>query len=299
MSQTDAVAKTELTMQLPDGRTLSYADYGSSEGKVLIYCHGYPGSRFEASALDGYGKRANIRVLSLDRPGMGRSSFQAGRSFLGWPADVVALADHLQIERFAVLGVSGGSPYALACAAKIPERLISCGIVSGLGPIELGTAGMNANNRLIFFLARRFPSLLTPIMKTMAHSFRDPEKAKKAMTKAVKKMVKPDREALLASGAMEALLASNVEAYHQGVKGAVYEGGLYGRNWGFHLEDLAFQPLYLWHGELDTNVAVAMARAVAGKLPHCNATFYPDDAHVSVPLKHQEEIVSALFSLLS
>ena len=146
---------------------------------------------------------------------------------------------------------------------------------------------------------RLFPSLLTPIMKAMANSFQDPEKAKKAMTKAVKKMVKPDREALLAPGAMEALLASSAEAYRQGVKGAVYEGGLYGRNWSFHLENLAFQPLYLWHGELDTNVAVAMARAVAGKLPNCNATFYPDDAHISVPLKHQEEIVSALFSLLS
>lgn len=298
MSQTDAVSKTRQTMQVSDGRTLSYAEYGSSGGNVLIYFHGFPGSRFEAGALDNYGKQANIRIISPDRPGMGRSSFHTGRSLLDWPADVVALADHLHIDRFAVLGVSGGAPYALACAARIPERLISCGVVCGMGPIELGTDGMNASNRLIFFLAHRLPALLTPIIKLMARSFQDPEKARKGMAKAMQQLPKPDREALLTTpGAVESLTASAMEAYHQGVKGAVYEGGLYGRDWGFRLEDLTFQPLYLWHGELDTSVAIAMARAVASKLPNCTATFYPDEGHLSVPLRHQAEIITALFSL--
>src|SRR5947209_9497293 len=105
MTQSSSASKTAHTLQLPDGRTLVYAEYGCSTGTVLIYCQGYPGSRTEAEALAAYGEQFGIRVISLDRPGMGLSSFQAGRSFLDWPDDLVALTNHLQIDRFAVVGV--------------------------------------------------------------------------------------------------------------------------------------------------------------------------------------------------
>lgn len=297
MTHTAPTPKTDQTMQLPDGRILAYAEYGSSTGPVLIYCQGYPGSRTEAEPLAAYGEQHGIRIISLDRPGMGRSSFQPGRSFLDWPDDLVALTEHLQIERFAVAGVSGGSPYALACAYKIPERLISCGIVCGIGPFELSSAGMNLNNRLFFFAARRFPWLLALLMGSTARSFRDEAKARKTIAKAMQHMVKPDRECILALGLQERMAALAGEVYrYQGVKGAVYEGMLYTRDWGFRLEDIAFRPLYLWHGALDTNVPLAMGQAVASKLTGCIATYYPDDGHLSAPLNHREEIVSALFS---
>ena len=296
MSQTDFASKMNQTMQLADGRTLGFAEYGSAEGNALIYCHGYPGTRLEAGALDEYGRQAGVHIIGLDRPGMGLSSFQAGRSFLDWPDDLVALTDHLKITRFAIVGVSGGSPYALACAYKIPERLISCGIVSGMGPLELGTSSMSRSNRLIFFLAQKFPWLLTPIFGAMARSMQNEEKARKTMTRMMRQMVKPDREALLAPSQQNILIASTREAFRQGVKGNVYEGKLYGHDWGFRLEDISFQPIYLWHGELDTNVPVAMGRAVAARLAGCKATYYPDDGHISVPFTHQKEIVSTLFS---
>ena len=295
MKRTDAVLKTEQTMQLPDGRTLGFAEYGSVEGKVLVYCQGYPGSRLEAAALSAHATQANVRVIGLDRPGFGRSSFQERRSFLDWPNDLVALTERLGIDRFTVLGISGGAPYALACAYQIPERLISCGIVSGIGLLKLGTAGMSRQNRLVLFLAHRSPWLLSPLLRATARSFRDEERARKAVTKAMRRMVKPDREALLAHGLVNQLAASTRETYHQGVRGAVYEGWLYGHDWGFRLEDIAFRPLYLWHGARDTNVPIGMARGMAGKLAGCTATYYPDEGHFSTLLNHQPEFFSALF----
>jgi pimeloyl-ACP methyl ester carboxylesterase len=295
MQRTDAVVKIDQTMQLSDGRTLGFAEYGSPEGPVLVYCQGYPGSRLEAAALAAQAAEAHVRVLSLDRPGFGRSSFQQRRSFLAWPADLVALTERLGIDRYALVGASGGAPYVLACAYQIPERLLSCGIVSGIAPLTLGTTGMSRQNRLVLSLAHRAPWLLTPLLSATARSFRDDARASKAVTKAMKGMVKPDREALLAHHFVDPLAASTRETYHQGVRGAVDEGRLYGRDWGFRLEDITFQPLYLWHGALDTNVPIGMARGMAGRLAGCIATYYPDEGHISTLLNHQPEFFAALF----
>jgi pimeloyl-ACP methyl ester carboxylesterase len=295
MKDADAVVKTDQTMQLPDGRTLAFAEYGSAEGNVLVACQGYPGSRLEAVAFSTHAAQAHVRVISLDRPGFGRSSFQDHRSFLDWPTDLLALMERLRVDRFAIVGVSGGAPYALACAYRIPERLISCGVVSGIGPLKLGTAGMSRQNRLVLFLAHRAPWLLRPLLNVNARAFRDEQHASKAMPKAMKSMLKPDREALVASGLVDSFAADISETYRQGTQGAVYEGQLYGRDWGFKLENIAFQPLYLWHGDLDTNVPIGMARAIAAKLRGCTATYYPDEGHLSTLLNHQPEFFAALF----
>lgn len=281
-------------MQLSDGRTVGYAEYGSDTGDVLVDCHGFPGSRLEAAPLAATAMQAGVRVLSLDRPGFGHSTFQKHRTFLDWPADLVEVVDRLGIARFSILGVSGGAPYALACAKMIPHRLISCGVVSGMGPLELGTAGMSRSNRIAFWMTRRTPWALRFLYGSMARSLRDEKRASATMKKQVQNIPKPDREALLANDLLATMIASTAEAFRQGTSGAVYEGRLYGSDWGFRLEDIEFKPIYLWHGALDVNVPIGMARAVAERIPGCTAVFYPDEAHLSTPLNHEKEILSAL-----
>jgi pimeloyl-ACP methyl ester carboxylesterase len=104
----------------------------------------------------------------------------------------------------------------------------------------------------------------------------------------------PDQEAVKAHGLVDVLAASAREAYHQGVRGAVYEAQLYARDWGFRLEDIAIQPLYLWHGGRDTFAPIGMARAMADTLADCHATYCPNDGHLSTLLNHQPEIFAAL-----
>lgn len=126
------------TIILTDGRLLGYDEYGPADGNPLFYFHGTPSSRKDWLALgnEGLPEKLGMRVIAADRPGMGLSSFQSGRRIGDWPADVVALADALEIDRFAVFGYSGGGPYAAACAQKIPQRLTAVGIAAGEGPAD-------------------------------------------------------------------------------------------------------------------------------------------------------------------
>ncbi len=119
----DSVSATDKTIQLHDGRTLGYAEYGIAERKALFYFHGHPGARLEARFLAEQAEQAGVRLIGVDRPGMGLSTFKANRRLLDWPDDVVELADRLRLNRFAVVGFSGGGPYALACAYKIPHLI--------------------------------------------------------------------------------------------------------------------------------------------------------------------------------
>ncbi|HEU4793766.1 MAG TPA: alpha/beta hydrolase, partial [Nitrolancea sp.] len=101
--------------RLPDGRRLGHAEFGDPNGVPCFFFHGIPGSRLEAAFVDELAAQYGIRVIGIDRPGMGLSDYVSGRRFLDWPADVVALADSLGIEQFAVAGVSGGAAYVAAC----------------------------------------------------------------------------------------------------------------------------------------------------------------------------------------
>ena len=105
------------TIRLRDGRLLGYAEYGVPEGKPVLHFNGFPGTRFEASLIADAAARVGVRLIGVDRPGMGLSDFQPGRRILDWPDDVLELADALGLERFAVMGVSGGGPF---CALRSP-----------------------------------------------------------------------------------------------------------------------------------------------------------------------------------
>lgn len=279
MSRTDLVPANDKTMQLRDGRTLSYAEYGIAEGKALFY---FGASRLEARFLAEQAAQAGIRLIGIDRPGMGLSHFKAGRHLLDWPDDVVELADSLQIDHFAIVGVSGGGPYALACAYKIPDRLTACGMVSGVGPLAV-------------FLFQRLPWLLTPMIWVMGRFFRDEEQARKSLTRFTRSWPEPDRKSLALPEISGIIAASQVEAFRQGARGLTYDILLIeGRPWGFKLEEIAFPTLYLWHGELDKDTPIAMGRAVAERLAQCKATYYPHDGHISLIVHHREEIVTTL-----
>jgi pimeloyl-ACP methyl ester carboxylesterase len=269
------------TLQRPDGRRLSYAEYGSPVGTPLFYFHGHPGSRFEARFLAEAAAQTGVRLIGVDRPGLGLSSYAARRRLLDWPAEVAALADHLALERFAVVGFSGGGPYALACAQQLPRRLTACGLVAGVGALS----------PMLAFMAQWLPWLILPLTRGF---FRDEANAERSLARFARNWPGPDQQALAAPGVRALMAASLAEALRPGTRGAAYDGVLLGRDWGFDLARLPFANVHLWHGELDREVPVATARAVAQRLPQCQATFYPAEAHISVIVNHAEAIVRAL-----
>jgi len=209
-------------LTLKDGRRLAYAEYGDPQGKPLFFFHGMPGSRLEGKLADPAAKKLGVRVIAADRPGYGLSDFVPRRTFLDWPADVVALAGALGIERFAVAGVSGGGPYVAACALKIPERLAAAGIIAGVSPFDVpdATVGMSQGNRFLFGLARRFPWLVRPpiaLMGMLARRFPD-----RMMRTMIRSMPEPDQAALADPQMLAIFKKDSVEAFRSGSRGAAW-----------------------------------------------------------------------------
>src|SRR5207245_3071247 len=104
-------------VRLPDGRRLAYDDAGDPAGRPLLFFHGLGASRRARHPDDGVAAGLGVRLLTVDRPGIGGSDPLLRRRLLDWPGDVAALADELGLDRFAVAGWSAGGPHALACAA--------------------------------------------------------------------------------------------------------------------------------------------------------------------------------------
>jgi pimeloyl-ACP methyl ester carboxylesterase len=121
----------DATVTRSDGRSLAYTAIGPPDGPVVMHFHGAPGTRLDLAIFEAAVSSLGVCIVAADRPGYGGSSPQPGRRRDGWPADVAALADRLGVDRFAVLGLSSGGPYALACAALFPDRVVAAATVGG------------------------------------------------------------------------------------------------------------------------------------------------------------------------
>jgi pimeloyl-ACP methyl ester carboxylesterase len=283
--------------KLKDGRKLGYAEAGDLNGKPIFHFHGSPGSRFEIRFFGDKLKEYDFHVISVDRPGFGLSDFQPKRTLLDWPNDIVELADYLGLNKFIVEGISGGGPYTAACAYKIPERLYCCGIIAGLGPINLTKKGMMRSNRISLFLARRLSFLLKFYMKRQKKSFENPKNLQKTMEKLAKKYSEPDKKILQDPQFVNIFIEATKEAFNSGVDGAVFEINIFAEPWGFDLRDISPDlQVYLWQGELDVNVPISMGREMCKVIPNCNGYFYPNEGHLSVAYNHIDEILQTLKS---
>lgn len=290
------IANTELTIRLPDGRRLGYAEYGDPEGKPVLHFHGTPDSRLEGTLADvsEAATRLGVRLILPDRPGIGLSDFKPGRTVLDWPDDVLALADALGLERYAIMGLSGGGPYAAACAYKIPQRISRVGIISGVAPPEIPGA-MDLLNKTsdgqAVQLGAKSPLLLRLALAYTVFQFRrDPYKV---VAQTLAEVSPPDRAALKRSEVVETVVRMTGGAFAQGGRGAAWDYTLFSRPWGFSLADIRL-PVYLWHGEEDWTCPVEMGRYAAENIPGCTAKFYPGEGHISLVVNHFAEILAVV-----
>jgi pimeloyl-ACP methyl ester carboxylesterase len=233
---------------------------------------------------------SGVRLIAIDRPGMGLSDFQPRRTFVDWPADAVQVAAALGLDRFAVLGISGGSPHAAACAWKLSDRLTGAEIVSDLAPLDVPgvIAGMGRRNRLTFQLVGHLAVLRRILMAAMAVSvaLRPDRVLERGVAAAV------DKEYLGRPNVRNILVESLSEAFRSGSRGPALEMGLYARPWGFRLENIR-TPMHPWHGEQDANAPVTMGRHLATSIPESQARFYPGEGHLHF-VDRLPEILDAL-----
>jgi pimeloyl-ACP methyl ester carboxylesterase len=234
-----------------------------------------------------------LRIIAPDRPGYGLSDFKPERAIVDWTEDVAALADHLDLMRFAVMGVSGGGPYAAACAARLAQQLTSVLLVCSMGPTDTpeATEGMVPLNRWLLAFARNVPWLAQRAagfcLRTLWGTGDQviPEQIESCLPESDQQTLSdPELRRLLTESAREGL--------RPGVDGAAWDGFLFSRPWGFDLQRIR-TPVHLWHGEKDVVVPASMGHFIANNIPGCIARFYPQDGHFSLPFGRMQEILSA------
>jgi pimeloyl-ACP methyl ester carboxylesterase len=258
----------------------------------VLYFHGTPASRLGMEFAAATARTLGVRLLGMDRPGHGNSSFQAGRRLLDWPADVRAFADGLGLERFGVLGWSGGGPYVAACAYALPDRLMGAVISSGVGPLNRAGAleSMSALDQWLGRLSLRAPWAARALLGTMVWAAkRWPERAYREFLNA---LPESDRAALEASGAVPAeAMAFFVESARHGTRGPVWDYRVMTLPWGFRPKEIRV-PVHLWHGDEDSIVPLGQAQELAARIPAATLTVCPGEGHLLI-YRHIEAMLRA------
>jgi len=270
----------ENRLTLTCGRELAYAEFGAPDGLAVMYCHGFPGSRLEAEVAHRVARTLGIRLIAADRPGFGCSDASPARTLLGWAEDLRELADRLELDEFSMLGVSGGAPYALACAFALPRRIRSAAIVSGLAPRgALAGASRTSTSGLGLRITTRLPRSAQVIARVL--SILACRASPLLFTIMSATAPRADRRALNDGKFRSSLAASMREAFRNGASGAATDLRLLCASWGFDLRSVNV-PIRIWHGARDRVVPISMGRFLEQRLPDCLATYFKEHGHYSL-----------------
>ena len=219
---------------------------------------------------------------------MGSSTFQPNRRLSDWPADIVALTDELDTQRFSVLAYSGGGPYAAVCASRITERLINTAMVSSLAPFDLPgiLAGVAPGNVQFLKLSHQKPWLYRLLywQLNLLARYAPQQYLKRALTT----FEAADRAAFARPEVHGAIFAAKGTRRGQQVDTALIIG-----EWDFNLNEITI-PVQLWHGDQDHNASVAMFCYLTETIPKARSNLISGEGHISLIVKHAEDILKAL-----
>jgi pimeloyl-ACP methyl ester carboxylesterase len=257
------------TVATQDGRNLAYLEVGDPHGPLVIHNHGGPSSRSEARLFANSASRNRLRLICVDRPGIGQSSPQKTRTYSGWADDLITIADALGYDEFGVTGWSEGGPWALAAAAYIdPLRLRH---VSSIAGGSYGTFGDNwaadqlsKADALGGFLALHFEPgfrLMYAALGITAEHFRG------TFVKQLQKAVNDyDRQILLQPDFETAFCEQCAECFAQGSDGLARDAELLYRSWAFDVSKIE-RRVHMWQGLDDRLVPAPINKTVADRMP--------------------------------
>jgi pimeloyl-ACP methyl ester carboxylesterase len=265
------------TVVVNQGRALEVREYGDRRGHPAFFFHGLIGSHYQASYVAEQARRAGLRIIAPNRPGVGQSEFVRRRSPIEAVADIEQLAKALGLADFSVIGISGGAPYALAALYRLGERVRTVTLISGMGPAQLPGAleGMDRRRRIILAAGSRYPRLARNAFRIAGRRFLAHREA--FLKRLVKTWSAPDQEIFQRREVFELFLKDIDQVFSNadGAEGLAQELTLY-RNYGFALEDLpSSRRITIWHGLTDNIVPPAMAWTMVQALPNAEAHLLP------------------------
>lgn len=277
-------------IRLKDGRQLGFAEYGINNGFPLLFFHGLPGSRLEAGKLHAAAFKLDLRLIGIDRPGMGLSSPQKNRTILDWPNDIKEFATAFNFKTFSIIGHSGGAPYIAACAYRIPELLHKAVLISGMAPLTYPEAASSLSKaqKQMNWMIRYCPILMKLMMKMSCKALENPKRLKSMLQQL------PEVDANLFENAdyKEVMLLALKEAFRQNATGVVDDFKLLPKSWGFDLEAIRC-PFVIWQGGKDRHAPVKHAEIYAQLIPQANYIFVPEEGHISILHNYSEQILTS------
>ncbi len=281
---------------LPDGRSLDVTIGGADAGAMaLIAHHGTPGEGTKFADWEPAAATRGLRLLGYSRPGYAASTRHPGRSVGDAAADVAALADALEVERFVSIGRSGGGPHTIACAALLPDRCLAAAALVTVAPWGVEGLdffdGMALGNVEEFRAALEGEAALREWMATNGEPYR--HVTGESMASTMGALLPPVDLAVLTGAFAEEDAAGMRRALEHGFDGWVDDDLAFTRPWGFDVTAIT-RPVRIWQGELDQLVTVAHGRWLADRIPGAMFHLAEGHGHLSLALEHRDAILDDL-----
>jgi len=287
--------KLEGNIAVGDNRQIGFAEFGDPQGRAVFWLHGTPGARrqipMEARI---YAEKTGIRLIGLDRPGIGSSTPHRYDNVVAFADDLRTIADTLGIERMVVIGLSGGGPYTLGCAAALPDRVVAVGVIGGVAPTmgpDAITGGLMGN------LGTRVAPLLqvagVPIGLVASSLIRFIRPVGSPVVDLYGRVSpEPDRR-LLARPEIKAMFLDDIlNGSRKQMAAPFADIVVFARDWGFRLADVKV-PVRWWHGDVDHIVPYAHGEHVVSRLPDAQLYTMPGESHLA-GLGRAEEILTTM-----
>ncbi|MEW2402606.1 alpha/beta hydrolase [Streptomyces sp. NPDC046862] len=272
-----------------DGRELVFDSWGDPQGHPVFLLHGTPGSHQGPRPRSMVLYQLGIHLIAYDRPGYGGSTRKPGRQVADAATDVEAIAKHLKLDEFSVVGRSGGGPHALACAAELSDRVRSAAVLVSLAPPDAPELdwfkGMTESNVREYRNARENRDVLQSTLVQNADAMRaDPMALLKDLDE---EMPDVDRQVVADAGIRRMLHKNFMSGIKESADGWIDDAVAFSMPWGFDPTEITV-PTLLWHGENDVFSPVEHFRWLARSIPRATVVLQPSAAHfAAVPVLPQ------------
>ena len=268
-------------MAVRDGRRLSFAEYGSPRGPALVWMHGTPGARRQIPVdARRYAEEAGLRIIGIDRPGIGSSTPYLYPDVLDWTADLALLLDALAVEDLRVIGLSGGGPYALAAGAALPDRVRGVGVLGGVAPTRGPDAAAGGIIQLAVHAAPLLAATRVPLGVALTGAIRSVKPLAGPALDLYAAVQPPGDKNLLGRPEFKAMFLDDL------LNGSRFQTSaplsdliLFTRDWGFRLDDVRV-PVRWWHGDDDHIVPFRHGQHCVDRLPDATMTTIDGESHL-------------------
>jgi pimeloyl-ACP methyl ester carboxylesterase len=271
----------EGSVLLPGGRRLGYAEFGPARGRPLLWFHGTPGARRQiAPQARTLARERDVRIVSVERPGIGESTPHVYDAVLDFSRDIERLCDVLGIERFGVAGLSGGGPYALACAHEMPERVVAVAVLGGVAPTVGPDAVAGGASRMMRAFGPLMQRARQPVGGALRGLVRLLEPLADQAVDLFASQMPPGDQRVFADPATRLMFQEDLLlGSRRHMQAICLDVALFGRPWGFALGDIGV-PVHLWYGDADTIVPVQHGEHLARRIPDATLRIRPEEGHL-------------------